>query len=167
MTPASYIAYLVRPDLALLREDRRRGWRFLSARKDRALRNLLAGAPFPAAQAESFAEASLSWAFRALLPVNRGQSHHPQPPAQTLHTLSGDCDDGALLLATILVSALHPDAWPRFRFCVGSINFGAPHAFLAMDSETQGCVLLDWTLSPRPRVSVGEAVWRVHSQVPL
>jgi hypothetical protein len=132
------------------------------------LHALLAGAPFAAGEAEAFAEAALDWCFYSLVPADRGLNHMPQLVDVTLHTLSGDCDDGTILLGTMLVSALHPDAWPLFKLCVGSVNSRSLHAFLTMDRRDLGdVVMLDWTISPRPCESGGEAVWQVQSSVDL
>ena len=168
MNEAEYFARLIRPDLAMLREPRKR-----SICEDERLRQALIRAPMPVADAEWFAEFALEWTHDYVLPVGHAANHQPQQARETLERLYGDCDDGAILLATMLVSALQPEAWPLFKFCVGRLklstdrNWMRDHAFVVMDHKHLGGeALLDWTLSPRP-LAAGEAEWMVESSMEL
>ena len=162
MNEAEYFARLIRPDLAMLREPRKR-----SICEDERLRQALIRAPMPVADAEWFAEFALAWTHDYVLPVGHAANHQPQQARETLERLYGDCDDGAILLATMLVSALQPEAWPLFKFCVGEVDGRRYHAFLTMHRrDLRETVLLDWTLSPRP-LAAGEAEWMVESSMEI
>ena len=166
MNDAAYFARLIRPDLAMLRESRKRSLcnrLFYWGNRDERLQQMLIRAPMPLSDAEWFAEAALEWVYDYVLPIDHGPVHQPQMAAETMERLSGDCDDGTILLATMLVSALQPEAWPLFRFCVGTVDGMRNHAFLTMERrDLQETVLLDWTLSPKPLID-GEAKWKVDS----
>ena len=169
MTPAAYISTLIRPDLATFREVRQRGWwdRTFAWRRDARLQALFLCVPVPVSDREGFAEACLEWVYDYITPVYQGTHDAPQSAARTLDTLSGDCEDGAILLACMLVSALDPAAWPLFRFCVGTVAGQPQHAVLELDRRDLGeTVLLDWTLSPQPMCHAA-INWTVDSAVPL
>jgi len=63
-------------------------------------------------------------------------------PYQTLKRKRGDCEDGAILIANILLRSGVP--WYRVRVCAGSVN-GGGHAYCVYCRETDNeWVVLDW-----------------------
>ena len=63
-------------------------------------------------------------------------------PYQTLKRKRGDCEDGAILIANILVRSGVP--WYRVRVCAGSVK-GGGHAYCVYCRETDNeWVVLDW-----------------------
>jgi len=63
-------------------------------------------------------------------------------PYQTLKKKMGDCEDGGILLANILVRSGVP--WYRVRVCAGSVK-GGGHAYCVYCRETDNeWVVLDW-----------------------
>lgn len=169
MNSAEYIARLIRPDLAAFRTppSRSRWGRWWHGRSDARLSALFVPAPHPSSRREWFAETALEWTYNYIQPIPDTRAEQPQTAAQTLNLRTGDCEDGAVLLASMLVSGLHPDAWPFFRFCVGNQPGARDHAYLEMDRPLlNDTVLLDWTLAPRPLASA-EAHWRTTSEVSL
>ena len=169
MTPAASISRLIRPDLATFREVRKRGWadRIFAWRRDARLQALFLCAPMPVADREWFMEAALEWTCDYIKPVYQGTHDAPQSAARTLDTLEGDCEDGSILLATMIVSGLAPEAWSYARLCVGTVDGMRNHAFLTWHRTNHDeTVLLDWTLSPHPmcRAAIN---WTVDSAVPL
>lgn len=169
MTPSTYLSRLIRPDLAAFRTppSRSRWGHWWHGRSDARLLALFVSAPHPVARREWFAEAALEWTYNYIQSLPDTRAEQPQTAAQTLQLHTGDCEDGAILLASMLVSGLHPDAWPYFRFCVGNQPGSTDHAYLEMDRPLlNDTVLLDWTLSPRP-ITRAEAHWRTTSSTPI
>lgn len=65
---------------------------------------------------------------------------------QTLKHKMGDCEDGAILIANIMVKSGIP--WYRVRVCAGSVN-GGGHAYCVYCRETDNeWVVLDWCYWP-------------------
>jgi len=63
-------------------------------------------------------------------------------PYQTLKRKRGDCEDGAILIANILLRSGVP--WYRVRVCAGSVK-GGGHAYCVYCRETDNeWVVLDW-----------------------
>lgn len=170
MNEAEYIARLIRPDVALFRQPRKRSLcerLFYWGNRDERLRQMFIRAPMPIADREWFAEAALEWVHDYVLPVYQGNHDAPQTAAQTLELLTGDCEDGAILLATMIVSALDPAAWPCAKFCVGTVDGQPHHAFLTWRrTDLEETVLLDWTMAPNP-LTRDDVIWCVDSEVAL
>lgn len=75
-----------------------------------------------------------------------GVSEYWAFPYQTLTRKIGDCEDGAILLANILVKSGVP--YYRVRICAGSVN-GGGHAYCVYCRETDNeWVVLDWCYWP-------------------
>jgi hypothetical protein len=128
---------------------------------------LFRGAPYAVSDRERFTEAALEWVYGYIKPVYQGTHDLPQSAARTLDILEGDCEDGAILLATMIVSGLEPEAWRLATFCVGEVDRQKQHAFLEWDRvDLDETVLLDWTISPHP-LCRDEIVWSVESAVTL
>ena len=170
MNLAAYIASLVRPDLAGFREVRKRHWSqrlFYWGNRDERLRQLFSHAPYSVSEAEWFMEAALEWVHDYILPVYQGDHDLPQSAAQTLEELAGDCEDGAILLGSMIVSGLEPEAWACAKLCVGTVDGQRQHAFLEWDrTDRRDTVLLDWTVSSRP-LGRNEISWSVESAAGL
>ena len=68
-------------------------------------------------------------------------------PFETLHVKKGDCEDGAILAANMLLAAGVP-AW-KFRLNAGEVEGGEGHCWLTYYCEaTKRWVALDWCYSP-------------------
>jgi hypothetical protein len=120
----------------------------------------------PTADREWFVEAALEWTHDYILPVYQGTHDAPQTAAQTLDLLSGDCEDGAILLGCMIVSGLVPEAWPCAKLCVGTVDGMKQHAFLTWyRTDLEETVLLDWTVSPKP-LTAEETAQRVRNTSP-
>ena len=75
-------------------------------------------------------------------------------PSETLHTRKGDCDDGAILLANLMLVAGIP-YW-KIRLTAGMVHTGEGHAYVTYFCEALGYwVALDWCYYPN-RKSVAE-----------
>jgi len=85
-------------------------------------------------------------------------------PGETLEMCQGDCEDGAILIASMLLNSLPPEDRWRVRVAAGWVQEAptAPqggHGYCCYCRETDNeWVVLDWCYLPDPSVPVKEKV---------
>ena len=145
MTSAEYIQRLIRPDLALFADPSRSWWgRLVHRRADRALARLLDYAP--GASPDRVMARALDWTYRRILPYPHGPAHIPQTVDETLRLMSGDCDEGAVLLGSLVVS-LCPEASDRLAVCVTAPPGQLEHCAIQWTDARGAARVADWTTS--------------------
>lgn len=87
---------------------------------------------------------------------NYGKLEHWTTPTQTLKRMSGDCEDGAFLIHSMMLNAGIP--WDRIRTYGGSVMMGqgaetGGHGWTAYKRETDDeWVVLDWCYYPNTKL---------------
>jgi len=83
--------------------------------------------------------------------VNKGQVEYWQNPEDTIITLKGDCEDGAILIKSLALAAGVPD-W-KVKILAGMV-VGGGHAYCTYIRSDETQVILDWCYWPnRLRIS--------------
>ena len=142
---AAYLQRLIRPDLALFDNPKRSWWRGLMFRAaDRELARLLDYAP--GASPDRVMARALDWTYRRILPSPHGPAHIPQTVAETLREMAGDCDEGAVLLGSLVVS-LCPEASDRLAVVVTGRTGQWEHCALEWTDDGGAVRVADWTES--------------------
>jgi hypothetical protein len=77
--------------------------------------------------------------------VNKGQVEYWQNPEDTIITLKGDCEDGAILIKSLALAAGVPD-W-KVKILAGMV-VGGGHAYCTYIRNDETQVILDWCYWP-------------------
>jgi len=77
--------------------------------------------------------------------VNKGQPEYWQNPEDTIITMKGDCEDGAILIKSLALAAGVPD-W-KVKILAGMV-VGGGHAYCTYIRYDESQVILDWCYWP-------------------
>ena len=161
--PAEQFRLFLRPDAALFRSPPR-SWfgRWWNRRADCALANILDSSDITPNTPDSLVYRCLAWQYKYVLPVYQGRADAPQQASETLRTMSGDCEDGAILLMCLILTLLPVSEWPRLSLVVGSIGGWRSHCWLLWRDSSGAVVSLDTQQQETP---IADGMWRIDGAV--
>ncbi len=128
---------------------------------DRKLAALLKASEGPC-QPDDLVARCLAWQYRYVLPEYQGHADVPQSATETLRSMSGDCEDGAILLACLCLTVLPVSEWQRLSLVVGSFGGWYSHAWLMWRTADGALVALDTQQSDVPITS---GMWRIDGSI--